>query len=637
MELQLLNFDYFIKTNNLGEVKTYRIPGKSYDADGLWSEVIFGPIGSKIRLERFGFIDLDTKFIHPEAYDIIATISDETSKIVREKARFIIQDKQYIEDNSGQTGIAFLINTLEQVDLTKFCHKHKLDHAKYIEKSKKFILIDKFLVMPAGMRDYDIYGSQAGRQMDEINSLYTKLIVYKNQLTGIDELDDIIKRKIQNQLIEITDHIKKTKMTGKKGLFRGTMLRKSLDYTSRLVLTNDPSIKIGEIGLPWHTLVAIYEPFVIYHLFKIENENNTNLISQLKELTKTPHFDDQSFSKFVKSLITSPENVPDAIKFGLIEILNQFLDKQIVMAKRDPVQARKSWFAAKPVITHGRVAYVNSMDLGPIGGDCINGNIITYYKHDDNKFIQKSEPIDLFYRFHDLELIEVRNRHHDNVIIYDFLVKDPVYSLGVNELTGEFEYSKIQRWSIHQNITMSSIVFNNNSRMNISNNKSCYVFDRQRTSYDKLNVTELNPSNNELFFIGCDVSNKIQYIPINNCNVTKYKDTSPVFIEFNVQDGHGQNYTIKIESVKNEIAYDLTMEHEHVRSFLHESGFFAANSDGDTIAVVPVFTNEAKEEVRKTMMPTETKSKWVDPSSYNNIIYAPSLDAIATIYRATKT
>lgn len=424
MRLQLLNFNSYIEKHKIGEVVTYRIPSKTYDPDGLWSEVTFGPLGSKSRMERFGYIDLKTKCIHPEVLDLLTTVSEQTSRLIHEKEKYSIQDKVYVPDPLGQTGIIYLIDTLDQVDLRLFCHSNKTAEAEYIEKSKKFVLIDKYLVLPAGMRDFDIYSNS--RQMDEINELYTKLIVYRNQLSGIEEFDTIVRRKIQNQLTVISDHIKKTKMTGKRGLFRGTMLRKSLDYTSRLVLTNDPKVRLGEIGLPWHTLVAIYEPFVIHQLFN--NPKFSELLTQLSELTENPKFDDHAFSKFVKMIINAPDKTPNNIRFGLTDVLNEFLDDQMVMIKRDPVQSRNSWFSAKPVITEGRVAYVNSVDLGPIGGD----------------------------------------------------------------------------------------------------------------------------------------------------------------------------------------------------------------SDGDTVAVVPIFTEEAKKEIRDKMNPATTKSKWIDPSTNNGVIYIPSLDAISAIYRATK-
>lgn len=368
MFLQLLNIERFITENKLMEVKSFRIPFKKYDEDGLWSEVIFGPVGSKSRGERFAYIDLKQKFIHPIVFDMITTVSDETSKITREKGRYIIKDGKYVEDASGETGIAFLIKTFNDIKFSSFCHTHKQDIAEYLDNSKPFILIDKFVVSPAAHRDIDIYNFKGGKLEKEIiNELYTKLIIYIQQITSIEELDTITIRKIQGQLNDIVDYFKKKKMTGKKGLFRGTMLKKSMDYSTRLVLTNDSNIPLGYIGLPWHALIAVLEPFMIHHLFK--KEENIEVLLAVQHYTGQEKLDYNGFSNFVKELIRNPDVIPNNLRIGLTNVLNQFLSDMVVVCKRDPVTQRKSWFSATPMITEGRVAYVNSVDLGPIGGD----------------------------------------------------------------------------------------------------------------------------------------------------------------------------------------------------------------------------------------------------------------------------
>lgn len=631
MFLQLLNINKFIDENKLMEVKSYRIPSKTYDEDGLWSEVIFGPIGSKTRSERFGYVDLKRTFIHPTVFDMITTVSDETSKIVRDKGGFIVENKKYVEDAAGETGIDFLIRTAKDVNYKLFCHKHKVDHAKYLEEYKSHILIDKFLVQPAFNRDIDIYNKKSRMVIDEINDYYSKLIIYISQLTGIDEIDNITIRKIQLQLNAIVDFIKKDKMTGKKGLFKGTMLRKSLDYSSRLVLTNSPDIELGTVGLPWHTLVALFEPFVIYHLFK--KSENESIIKLLETYTANENFDQHSFNKFTKDIITNPEVVPNEVKNGIISILHQFLDNQIVMCKRDPVVQRKSWFAAKPIITEGRVAYVNSVDLGPIGGDCLKGNVITYTKNENGGFVKNVESIDYFYKNHKLEFIE--SRITGNIQVYDFLVLDDIYSIGINENTETIEYCKIDRWSIHTNLNLYNMIVHDKetdttSTIIISETNSCYVYNAgmNKCIFEKLSVKEVM-DDYLLFFTKLNYfSNKsISYIPNTNVKFTPYENKNQVTINIG-------NLHLNIQDDK--IAYDFTIADDGIRSFLHESNIFQCNSDGDTLAIIPIFTNEAKEEVNAKMNPLNNKSKWRDLASYNELIYGPSLDAVATIYNATK-
>jgi hypothetical protein len=629
MILQLLNIERYINENKLLEVKSYKIPFKSYDENGLWSEQIFGPLGSKTRSERFGYIDLKGRFIHPIVFNMLETVSDETSRIIKEKAKFIVRNHKYIEDINGETGISFLIRTLPEVKLASFCHSHKLENANYIDSHLNFILIDKFLVTPAANRDIDIHSNMNKREMEEINNLYIKLIVYVQQLIGIPDLDAITNKKIQLQLNALISYIKKTKLTGKKGLFRGTMLKKSMDYSTRLVLTNDPNIKLGTIGLPWHTLVAIFEPFVMHYLFK--KEQNLEIKLNLQSYTNSEDFNYNNFSKFVKDLVVNPDIVPLNIKSGLISVLNQFLPEQIVMCKRDPVVQRKSWFSAVPVITEGRVAYVNSMDLGPLGGDCVKGFIVTFVKNHKDLYMQRIESIDTFYKNHNLSLIEKRIVNGKE--IYDFLVNDEIYSLGMNEKNGRLQYSRIQRWSVHNNIKLNQMLINDIPII-ISKDNSCFVYNELDSAYEKLSVSDVN-NNANYSFIKVDfeldglLNKKYRTSKVNSTNVhfiKEYVNTNKVHIKINETE---------IETTEDKVGYDLTMADSYVRSFLHTSMILQCNSDGDTVAVLPVFTNEAKEEIKNKMDPTKNKSKWKDLSSYNGVMYSPSLDAISTIYSAT--
>jgi len=341
MQLQLLDFDKYVNSNKLLEVKSYKIPSQTYDEDGLWSETIFGKIGSRNRLLKFGYINLKKDFIHPALYDLISTVSEQTSKIIRNKEFYIVEDEKYKPHPSGKTGVEFLISTINDVKFSKFCHKHKKSQAKFLDKTK--LTVNKFLVQPAGLRDIDIYNKKGNLQIDEINNYYTKLLIYIEQLTGVDDLDDITSKKIQMQLNSIYKYFQDNRLKGKQGLFRGTMLTKTMDYSTRLVLTNDPDVPLGYIGLPWHTLSSIFEPFMIYHLFKKDYDDKEEKIEILKKYSNNEKLDGNSFPKLNREMTNNPDIVPLDVKTTICEVLESFLDDQVVMVKRDPVQQRNNW------------------------------------------------------------------------------------------------------------------------------------------------------------------------------------------------------------------------------------------------------------------------------------------------------
>ena len=52
------------------------------------------------------------------------------------------------------------------------------------------------------------------------------------------------------------------RISGKFGLFRQYILGKRVDYSGRSVIVTDPLLKMSECGIPFHTLVQIFEPLL---------------------------------------------------------------------------------------------------------------------------------------------------------------------------------------------------------------------------------------------------------------------------------------------------------------------------------------------------------------------------------------
>lgn len=362
----LLDVDRFLMKNNVGEVKTTRMPDKKgYDPDGLWSEQIFGQVGSKDRKHRFGYINLGRKLIHPLMYDTLKTVSEITSKIINQKEKYSLTPKgDLVVDANGQTGVAFLISILDTIDLRKIAKKEKAKEADYIMNKKRFILVDKWPVIPAFLRDIDIT-QKTGRIKSEINTYYMNLIRNaQTPLTGDPEDDSFYTGLLQSSLLQIATWIKDN-LKGKHGVLRGSMLKKTMDFSSRLILISSAEVPLGQLGLPWSTLLMIYEPLITYHIFH-KDQTAKGLIQQhLKKETFNVN-DMQGFVDFVNK---NPQTVKGELRQELIKAITEVIKGGTVLCKRDPVVHRGSWFAAEPIITEGQTATVNSLDLGPINGD----------------------------------------------------------------------------------------------------------------------------------------------------------------------------------------------------------------------------------------------------------------------------
>jgi len=366
MQLKLLDMDQFIQSKRIKQVTSSEIPSKGFHEQGLWSEVIFGRVGSNNRKFHFGYIDLKVKLIAPTSYAMIKTVSPVISSLINEKQGYVFKDGKFVVEENGETGLSLLLRHFHDIKFVDIAKPDKLAVAKFIDANKQKILIDKFPVMPAALRDINL-NRPGGRTIAEINTFYRSLLYLSGMISGESTIDAIVISKMQRVLQDLTKNIQST-MKGKSGIFRNSILKKTVDFSTRLVLSSSPDIKIGFIGLPWHTLISIYEPLFTHNVKSKHKEFEQSILEYMKmEADET--VDARVMTKFVTKVNAHPGQVSTLMQHQIKEILSEFMDDQVVVAKRDPAISRNSWFSAKPIIIDGGVVEVNSLDLGPITGD----------------------------------------------------------------------------------------------------------------------------------------------------------------------------------------------------------------------------------------------------------------------------
>ena len=242
MQLKLLDIDKFIKQNRCLQVKSTStlMYGRSgnIDPDGLFSEEIFGRIGSMERRRKFGYINLKTKIIHPEVYNFINGLSSDIYKILLGKNKYKITKEGTFEEDpeNGFTGIYEFIKNFDKLDLDKFAKSDgkNLLLIKFLKENKKLIFIDKILVIPAGNRDIQL-NKQSGTtniQYAEISNFYSNLLKQTQMIPDdIEYLDEElvinIVQNIQKNANEINEWITE-RIKGKGGLIRGGVRQSSI-------------------------------------------------------------------------------------------------------------------------------------------------------------------------------------------------------------------------------------------------------------------------------------------------------------------------------------------------------------------------------------------------------------------------
>lgn len=381
-KLELFDFDKYIKQQDLKEVKNSNLLSlndKGFDPEGLWSETIFGRIGSKERKTRFGYVKLNNVMIRPVVYRLMKTYSDDIRKILTKTNKYRLGPKgELIEDEeNGQTGLLFILNNYKKIDFEKCAKKEKTAVGKYINDNKDLIFINNYwIIPPGGIRDMSL-ARNVKLQKAEINEIYEKIIELNDQLNLYsfdDDMKSIIIQELFNCLLQA--HVwNQDKMTGKTGLLRGTMLKKSMDYTARVIATPDPKIPFGSIGVPWHDLLVLYEPFIFHYVLKVKPEIQ-NLIKEFLKIEHEHPINTEEFKKLINTIVVNPNNITDPLKSELITGLETMLKGKDLIIKRDPVVGRGNYFSAEPIVLpNGRGMAINPLHCPPMtldfDGDCV--------------------------------------------------------------------------------------------------------------------------------------------------------------------------------------------------------------------------------------------------------------------------
>lgn len=374
MYLKLLDIDAFITKNNIGETsssKLYSAKNK-INPQGLFSEEIFGRLGSRQRRMTFGYVSLKCKIIHPEVYPIITSINTDLTKLILNKAKYIIDDKGLLIANDlGESGINFFITNFDKISF-KNLKTEKPEQAVFITKNAKKVFIDKLLLLPAGIRDIQISKTteKITVQFSDITSLYEKLLrqtaAMTDDLTALPlEYKITIIENIQRACLDINDWIK-SRIEGKTGIIRGGLLRKSTDYSGRLVISPDPNLPLGSVGIPWQIVLKLHEPFTMHEIIY----KNPKCLDLIKAELGIDHIDTVILKRFITRVNNEPDQINFQLKLELIEVAKTIIKDRVIGYKRDPVEDRNSWGAYYVRVDDtGHTLKINPYDCTRHGGD----------------------------------------------------------------------------------------------------------------------------------------------------------------------------------------------------------------------------------------------------------------------------
>jgi len=274
--IKVLNFKKFSRENKLrGPVNSPQLfLGKTmgYHPQGLFSEEIFGLEGSPERRSNYSWVDLNCQVIHPALYDIMTKrIMQKINLLLNGEKTFSIEDNgELVEDEDGKiTGFVSFIENLDKIKFRKT--EDASDRNKIVDMIHSYVkkgtfLIDQLIIIPVEFRPITPQEDQRESMIDEMNDVYVRIITLSNQLRSVSgTMYDVLSYKMQLAIKNLYDFVK-VKVSKKSGVVRNLMLGKRVDLSARAVISPDPKLDIGTVGVPLNVVCSIFEPHMLYGL-----------------------------------------------------------------------------------------------------------------------------------------------------------------------------------------------------------------------------------------------------------------------------------------------------------------------------------------------------------------------------------
>ena len=248
--------------------------------------------------------------------------------------------------NSG-TGIEFIYNNWEKFKFTKnnsTSRSERVDFMARMKKSQAFT--NKQLVIPAFYRDIDLSQASNGKlATDTITKLYAKLIRMVSGLTSNDTKDDWglfsfvghnTRYNIQMTLVEIFKYFIGM-IKGKNGIFRKSVMGKSVDYGIRAVISSpsyrfdkytQTKVSFTHCGVPLNMVIHAFAPFIkAWCLNFLNNSLDSDGDSNYNKDNHIKQYDDEFISKAIKRFDKFPDSRFDLVTYKSVnhEIKNDYI------------------------------------------------------------------------------------------------------------------------------------------------------------------------------------------------------------------------------------------------------------------------------------------------------------------------
>lgn len=286
-----MHVDNYVRENFLKEVTSpmiYDPSSQVFHPQGLYSEEIFGQIGTSERISTLAYINLHCTVLAPLIYLNIINVASWYKDLMESRIWAIWNKKDQAfepvakEAPGARTGFSFFMEHVNECAYEKNSSKTRTQKIDTIYRAfdDGSAWLNKCLVCPAGWRDVkvDISGKM---EVDEVNKLYNSIMIAGKEIRDVITTPEIAvffdtaKVHLQLKVVEIFQYWKNF-FEGKTGYGQARYSKRHLALGTRNVITSatlmatspaDPSyMKHNDTNVPLFEALKMYEPKVIYQL-----------------------------------------------------------------------------------------------------------------------------------------------------------------------------------------------------------------------------------------------------------------------------------------------------------------------------------------------------------------------------------
>lgn len=365
------------------------VGSKNFHPEGLFSTEIYGKIGDERRNRLYGFIDLRLKIFHPVIFKALVDLKELYGGILAGTAYATFnpatKDFESASAADGETGFAFFLKHFAELTFEERKSTSREFAIRMINKSREQCLMDKFLVMPAGLRDFTILPNGKPEE-DEINGLYRRVLSTANVIgqhgnnSDTSHMDST-RYGLQSGVNAIYEYIINL-LEGKTKLIQGWWTSRKVFQSTRNVITSNVT-KVdrlfGDTAVkPNDTVVGLYQS--LRAIFPLAVNLIREMASEVFTGPNTPAnlVNRKTFEREVASV--SPEHYDEWMtQEGLEQVIGRF---EIELLRQEPIEIEGRYFGL--VYNDGkRVRFCHGIEDLPEGFD--------------KKFLQPITFAELFY------------------------------------------------------------------------------------------------------------------------------------------------------------------------------------------------------------------------------------------------